>query len=177
MAADFQFWSARFRGPRGSASAVLPLVGYCFWFLFFVFFWKKLNSRNVYNWQFFETKQTPSKFCSPAASKTRKNPRNVHKWEIAKIGLLKPTASLFVVNHHLRRDWISGLPVPNWSITRPSRSTVCLGQSPRSSFICFLSFGFSLEYHCGHPTCVLENTNHWQDILIKSSKFLSKTKR
>ena len=62
-------------------------------FFFFSFFWKKLNSRNVYNWQLFETKQTPSKIfrlrqAEPKGTlriffglwwaRQEKNPRNVH---------------------------------------------------------------------------------------------------
>ena len=54
-------------------------------FVFFRFFWKKLNSRNVYNcrlfefyfrnmynWQLFDTKQTPSKMSLLAAWNTSK---------------------------------------------------------------------------------------------------------
>ena len=44
--------------------------------VFFFVFGKKLNSRNVNNWQLFETKQTPSKFFSPAVGRTeRKTPK------------------------------------------------------------------------------------------------------
>ena len=67
------------------------ITPYCF---FFSFFGKILNSRNVYNWQLFETKQTPSKFFRlrweelkgilpnffVRGVRQEKNPRNVHNW-------------------------------------------------------------------------------------------------
>ena len=61
-------------------------------FFFFIFFWKKLNSRNVYNWQLFailemcitsrflKQNKHPQKFFSPAASEARKNILVMYNW-------------------------------------------------------------------------------------------------
>ena len=60
-----------YRGDFFFEGCLVIRTRYCFFV--FLFFRKKLNSRNVYNWQLFETKQTPSKSFSPAAGRTERN--------------------------------------------------------------------------------------------------------